>query len=209
MKSPQEKIASANHGRKEPTIRAAQLAAFTDNRLAMQRVAQLQYLATTSGGSGIVQTQTVDTVQRQPEEEELLQGKFDSTSSDGTQAVHQRKPNATGLPDNLKSGMETLSGTSLDHVKVHYNSSKPAAVNAHAYAQGSDIHLAAGQEQHLPHELGHVVQQMQGRVKPTMNVNGVEVNDDAGLESEATQMGEAALQRAAIQAMSSLEKGET
>ncbi len=208
MKSPQEKIASANHGSKEPTIRAAQLAAFTDNRLAMQRVAQLQYLASTSGGSGIVQTQTVDTVQRQPEEDELLQGKFDSTSSDATQAVHQRKPNATGLPDNLKSGMETLSGASLDHVKVHYNSSKPAAVNAHAYAQGSDIHLAAGQEQHLPHELGHVVQQMQGRVKPTVNVNGVEVNDDAGLESEATQMGEAALQRSALQAVSSLENGE-
>jgi len=72
----------------------------------------------------------------------------------------QKKENNTGLPDKLKSGMENLSGYSLDHVKVHYNSSQPAAVQAHAYAQGSNIHLGSGQEKHLPHELGHVVQQM-------------------------------------------------
>ncbi|WP_221937439.1 eCIS core domain-containing protein [Shewanella psychropiezotolerans] len=102
--------------------------------------------------------------------------------------------NNTGLPDNLKSGMESLSGMSLDHVKVHRNSSKPAAVQAHAYAQGSDIHLASGQEKHLPHELGHVVQQAQGRVKPTTTVGGMSVNDNAGLESEATVMGNKALQ---------------
>ena len=105
----------------------------------------------------------------------------------------QRKPNRTGLPDNLKSGMESLSGKSLDHVKVHYNSSKPAAVQAHAYAQGSDIHLASGQEKHLPHELGHVVQQMEGRVKPTTSVGGMAVNDNPSLENEATEMGNRAL----------------
>lgn len=106
----------------------------------------------------------------------------------------QKKENNTGLPDNLKSGMEQLSGQSLDHVKVHYNSKKPAALQAHAYAQGSVIHLASGQEKHLPHELGHVVQQTQGRVKPTTSVGGMSVNDDASLESEATVMGEKALQ---------------
>ncbi|WP_238937393.1 eCIS core domain-containing protein [Pseudoalteromonas sp. S16_S37] len=105
--------------------------------------------------------------------------------------------NNTGLPDDLKSGMESLSGMNLDHVRVHYNSSKPAAVQANAYAQGADIHLGTGQEKHLPHELGHVVQQMQGRVKPTTSIDGVAVNDNAGLELEATRMGEQALQRAA------------
>ena len=103
-------------------------------------------------------------------------------------------PNNTGLPDNLKSGMENLSGVKLDDVRVHYNSPKPAAVQAHAYAQGNDIHLASGQEKHLPHELGHVVQQAQGRVRPTMTVGGVQVNDNPGLENEATLMGEKALQ---------------
>lgn len=88
-----------------------------------------------------------------------------------------------------------MSGISLDHVRVHRNSSKPAAVQAHAYAQGSEIHLASGQDQHLPHELGHVVQQAQGRVKATTAVGGMAVNDNAGLESEATRMGEVALQR--------------
>ena len=105
----------------------------------------------------------------------------------------QRQANKTGLPDNLKSGMENLSGMSLDHVRVHYNSAKPAAVQAHAYAQGSNIHLASGQEKHLPHELGHVVQQAQGRVAPTTSVAGMAVNDSPALEHEADTMGAKAL----------------
>ncbi|MEP1032664.1 DUF4157 domain-containing protein, partial [Ekhidna sp.] len=96
----------------------------------------------------------------------------------------------TGLPDNLKSGIENLSGHSMDDVKVHYNSSRPAQLHAHAFAQGNQIHLASGQEKHLPHEAWHVVQQKQGRVKPTMQLkSSVPVNDDPGLEKEADVMG--------------------
>ena len=103
-------------------------------------------------------------------------------------------PNRTGLPDQLKAGAENLSGISLDDVKVHYNSAKPAQLNALAYAQGTDIHVAAGQEKHLPHEAWHIVQQKQGRVKPTMQMKvGVPVNDDPGLEKEADVMGTRAL----------------
>lgn len=106
------------------------------------------------------------------------------------QQTDAAKPNNTGLPDNLKSGIESLSGLSMDNVKVHYNSSQPAQLNALAYAQGNDIHIAPGQEQHLPHEAWHVVQQAQGRVQPTMQMkNGVPVNDDKGLEHEADSMG--------------------
>jgi hypothetical protein len=106
-----------------------------------------------------------------------------------------QKSNNTGLPDNLKHGIESLSGMSMDNVKVHYNSSKPSRLNAHAYAQGTDIHLAPGQEKHLPHEAWHVVQQAQGRVRPTMQMKrGVPVNDDKGLENEADVMGARALQ---------------
>jgi hypothetical protein len=101
----------------------------------------------------------------------------------------QRKPNGTGLPDQLKAGVESLSGFAMDDVRVHYNSSKPAAVQAHAYAQGTDIHVAPGQEKHLPHEVWHVVQQKQGRVKPTLQMKGVAINDDDGLEHEADAMG--------------------
>jgi hypothetical protein len=108
----------------------------------------------------------------------------------------QAKPeNNTGLPDTLKAGIEDLSGLSMDDVKVHFNSSKPASLNAHAYAQGTDIHVAAGQEKHLPHEAWHVVQQKQGRVKPTLQMKGkFNINDDAGLEKEADDMGGRAVQ---------------
>jgi len=107
----------------------------------------------------------------------------------------QKKDNNTGLPNNLKTGIENLSKMSLDDVKVHRNSDKPAQLQAHAYAQGTDIHLGPGQEKHLPHETWHVVQQKQGRVKPTTQMKGkVNVNDDAGLEKEADLMGTKALQ---------------
>ncbi|WP_445455554.1 eCIS core domain-containing protein [Flavobacterium sp. HNIBRBA15423] len=121
-------------------------------------------------------------------------GKEGKVLSDNRPII-QKKANNTGLPDNLKSGIENLSGHTMDDVKVHYNSDKPAQLNAHAYAQGSEIHLASGQEKHLPHEAWHVVQQKQGRVKPTMQMKGkVNINDDKGLETEADIMGAKALQ---------------
>lgn len=102
--------------------------------------------------------------------------------------------NRTGLPDNLKSGIEQLSGLNMDDVKVHYNSDKPAQVQAHAFAQGTDIHLAPGQEKHLPHEAWHVVQQKQGRVMPTKQMKtAIGLNDNNGLEREADIMGALAL----------------
>lgn len=102
----------------------------------------------------------------------------------------QQKENRTGLPDQLKAGIENLSGYSMDDVNVHYNSDKPASLQAYAYAQGTDIHIAPGQERHLPHEAWHVVQQKQGRVQPTTQMKGgVDVNDDAGLEKEADAVG--------------------
>jgi hypothetical protein len=104
-------------------------------------------------------------------------------------------PNRTGLPDGLKAGIESLSGVSLDPVEVHYNSSRPAQLNALAYAQGTHIHVAPGQERHLPHEAWHVVQQAQGRVQPTRQLTSdVPVNDDRALEQEADVMGARALQ---------------
>jgi hypothetical protein len=74
-------------------------------------------------------------------------------------------------------------------VKVHYNSPKPAQLNALAYAQGTDIHVAPGQQKHLPHEAWHIAQQSQGRVKPTTQVKGVAINDNSSLEREADVMG--------------------
>jgi len=144
----------------------------------------------------ILQTYKDKTAQRYAsDDDELLQGKFEMmASSTEQQDTVQRKVNNTGLPDSLKNGIENLSGYSMDDVKVHYNSSQPATLQAHAYAQGTDIHIAPGQEKHLPHEAWHVVQQKQGRVKPTMQMKGnVPVNDNEGLEKEADSMGNKAL----------------
>ena len=45
----------------------------------------------------------------------------------------------------------------------------------------------------MPHEAWHVVQQKQGRVYPTIQSNGMNINQDNALEYEADIMGEKAL----------------
>ena len=148
--------------------------------------------------AGIFQA-VAEPVQRLEDEDETLQGKFeqpvqrlDDEEDEPLQGKFEQpvqKKNETGMPDNLKAGIEDLSGFSMDDVRVHYNSDKPATVQALAYTQGTDIHVAPGQEQHLPHEAWHVAQQMAGRVEPTTEVGGLPVNDNVDLEHEADVMG--------------------
>ncbi len=126
-----------------------------------------------------------------------LQALADHYASDRESPIQQQaiqKNSGTGLPDTLKTSIEQLSGFSMDDVSVHRNSDKPAQLQARAYAQGNDIHLAPGQEQHLPHEAWHVVQQKQGRVRATTQMKSsmsikANVNDDGSLEKEADVMG--------------------
>lgn len=110
------------------------------------------------------------------------------------QPFQLNQANNTGLPDQLKSGVEQLSGHNLDDVRVQFNSSEPAAVQAHAFARGNEIHVAPGQEQHLPEEAWHVTQQKAGRVKANTEVGGQPVNDQEHLETEARSMGNKAMQ---------------
>ena len=174
--------------------------AVTGNRASTATIQGFQELADNSPGSvqlkrqaeliaaGTVSTRmrhfqdiadnSLQTAQRKPQAESAAP----RAAAPGTAPVHG------GLPDRLKSGIESLSGMRMDHVKVHYNSNKPKQLQAHAYAQGSEIHLASGQEQHLAHEAWHVVQQAQGRVKATQLKGAVALNDDAGLEAEADAM---------------------
>lgn len=175
------------------------IAQFVDNRASSITQLQMQRMMSVSP-QAVAQHQSQTSIHISPVtqrqviqnhvDEESVQGKFSAEPA----AQFAEKPNNTGLPNQLKAGIESLSGMSMDHVKVHFNSDKPAQLNAHAYAQGSDIHVAPGQEKHLPHEAWHVVQQAQGRVKPTVQMKaGVAVNDDAGLEVEADIMGARAL----------------
>ena len=101
----------------------------------------------------------------------------------------EKKPlNRTGIPSPLRKQFETKSGVSLDDVRVHYNSASPARFGALAYTRGNQVHIGPGQERHLPHELGHVIQQKQGMVKPNLRINEAPVNFDPKLEEAADSM---------------------
>ena len=126
---------------------------------------------------------------------ELQNSINDTTNSNEINQLQEKVDNTTGMPDDLKQGIESISGEDMSDVKVTHNSDKPAQLNAHAYASGNDIHVAPGQEKHLPHEAWHVVQQKQNRVKPTKKADSGElINEDPALEKEADVMGEKALQ---------------
>ncbi len=213
LKNQNEKSQSATKGVSKAKSDSNEFVDFFDLRAEVDAKSRVQELANRSSQSirlsSIQQKADSSTNNSQPvqlkkylnlkkgvPEEQPIQGKFMPT---------QKNENKTGLPDDLKLGMESLSGVSMDDVKVHLNSKKPEALHAHAFAQGTDIHVGPGQEKHLPHEAWHVVQQKQGRVKATVKVNGdVPVNDSQSLEQEATYMGQKALNNTAKDSKDSL-----
>jgi hypothetical protein len=96
------------------------------------------------------------------------------------------------MPEDVRDKMETSLGADFSSVRIH-EGPQAEAVGALAFTQGTDIHFAPGQYQPtsqrgqelLGHELTHVVQQSQGRVRATMQASGVDINDDPALEREA------------------------
>lgn len=97
----------------------------------------------------------------------------------------QQTTNLTGIPTQTKLEFETRSGFSFADVRVHYHSDKPAKIGAQAYTQGTQVYIGPGQELYLRHELGHVIQQKQGRVGATASIGGAPINDQIALEREA------------------------
>jgi|GEM_PF-6222648 len=192
FKSPSEKqSAKATPAKKSQENSSVGEADFLDSRSSTFQLKKFQEAAQDSGrGSGISSLQSKSSNHTATSRVAQLQGLSDTRSTTAQPGLIQKKENKTGIPDGLKAGMESVSGMSLNDVTVHRNSDKPAQLQAHAYAQGTDVHLAPGQEKHLPHELGHVVQQKQGRVAPTVQLKGeVPVNDSPSLEKEADSLG--------------------
>jgi len=152
--------------------------------------------------------QTQSIVDQSPEG--LEQRRLSEMAQNGKSTNVQRQEAKAGLPDQLKSGIESISGYSMDDVNVHYHSDEPAQLQAHAFGQGTDIHLGKAQKRHLPHEAWHVVQQKQGRVTPTPQFKEkVNVNDDTSLENEADIMGKKAMQLSSTPATGSLAQNIT
>jgi hypothetical protein len=98
---------------------------------------------------------------------------------------------ASGLAPRTRDRLERAFDTDLSSVRVEHRP-EVAAIGARAYTRGERISVApsqrldtaAGQEL-LTHEVAHVVQQRQGRVRPQVQFGAVGFNLDAGLETEA------------------------
>ncbi|MEY3644613.1 MAG: hypothetical protein RLZZ207_1308 [Bacteroidota bacterium] len=192
FKSPSEKQSQkATPAKKSQETSSAGEAEILDARSSTFQLKKFQEASNENGrGSGLSQLQTKSSNHTGTSRVAQFQGLSDTRTASMQSALIQKKENKTGIPDALKAGMESVSGLSLNDVTVHRNSDKPAQLQAHAYAQGTDVHLAPGQEKHLPHELGHVVQQKQGRVAPTTQLKGdVAINDSPVLEKEADTLG--------------------
>jgi uncharacterized protein DUF4157 len=103
------------------------------------------------------------------------------------------------LPEAVRARMERALGADFSNVRIHQDA-RAESLGALAYTQGAEIHFAPGQyrpdsqqgQELLGHELAHVVQQVQGRVRATAQAKGVAINDDAALEREADEMGASA-----------------
>lgn len=93
--------------------------------------------------------------------------------------------NLTGIPTQMKLDFEQKSGLSFDDVRVHYHSDKPARLGALAYTKGAQVHIGPGQEKHLSHELGHVIQQKTMSIPITAYRHGQAINQDRRLEEAA------------------------
>jgi hypothetical protein len=110
------------------------------------------------------------------------------------------------LPEALLGKMEAAFSADFSSVRVHVGP-QASRIGAIAFTTGNDIYFAPGQyqpdtisgQQLLGHELAHVVQQRQGRVR-TLG-GGVSVVQDRVLEAEADRLGaRAAAYRGRLQA---------
>lgn len=99
------------------------------------------------------------------------------------------------LPEALRAKMESAYEADFSDVRVHRDG-EAERLHARAFARGADLHFAQGQydpvsgggQELIGHELWHVVQQRQGRVRADPAL-GDGINADPGLESEADAQG--------------------
>nr|WP_172304250.1 DUF4157 domain-containing protein [Pseudenhygromyxa sp. WMMC2535] len=103
------------------------------------------------------------------------------------------------LPRGLAAKMGAAFETDFSSVRV-IEGPEAAQVGARAFTRGEELHFGPGEyrpqsaagQRMIGHELAHVVQQRQGRVRGNVEIGGVSVNTQAGLEREADGAGERA-----------------
>lgn len=112
----------------------------------------------------------------------------------------------SGLPAALLAKMEAAFGADFSAVRVHVGP-QASRIGAVAFTTGNDLYFAPGRyqpettqgQQLIGHELAHVIQQRQGRVRCASA--GVAVVQDHAMEAEADRLGmRAAAHRMPVQA---------
>lgn len=104
------------------------------------------------------------------------------------------KGGGSPLPESLLAKMEAALGADFSQVRVHVGP-QASRIGAVAFTTGNDLYFAPGQyqpdsiqgQQLIGHELTHVIQQRQGRVRAAGS--GVSVVQDRALEAEADRLG--------------------
>ena len=102
------------------------------------------------------------------------------------------------LPQSVRKTMENAFGADFSTVRVH-TGPQAERLGALAFTVGTDIYFAPGRfqpdsmqgKQLLGHELAHVIQQRQGRVRPP-GASGISVVQDHALEAEADRLAQRA-----------------
>jgi len=105
-----------------------------------------------------------------------------------------RKGSGAPLPRTVQRAMEVAFQADFSTVRVHMGP-QAAAIGAIAFTHGVDLHFAPGEwnpnqvhgRRLLAHELAHVVQQREGRVRNPFG-RGTAIVQDPGLEAEAERM---------------------
>ena len=155
-----------------------------------------------------------------------IQGKFNDSQKSEDASSNERMLNKNSSPgsgpNSLPSGRNDILNSMGDafqsnfsDVNIHENSSQAENLGAEAFTQGSDVHFAPGRFQPdtsegkelLGHELTHVLQQKEGRVTGNKNIQGFNVNDNAGLEKEADVMGARAARGQSIKSFNVSDNG--
>lgn len=161
------------------------------------------YLGTRSSAQGAPQSKVSGSWERQPKRSVPAVDNRQADLASVGNALQRAEDNGavlqakTGIPDEVRTNMESAFNSDFSNVRVHTNSAQAKSIGAVAYTRGNDVHFAPGKynpgsssgKQLLGHELAHVVQQRQGRVKPTGSVGGMPLNDSPSLEAEADRMG--------------------
>jgi hypothetical protein len=141
-----------------------------------------------------------DIVQRKGALNGINQLPIQKTSFTNAYSIEPNRINLhnSGIPiqSNVRQKMESIFDSDFSNVKIHTGGYQAESIGALAFTTGNDIYFAQGQynpnssygHKLLGHELTHVVQQRNGRVRNPFG-NGISVVNDYGLEAEAERMG--------------------